>query len=83
MEYRNVPAQAVVGAVKDGLHSRPAAAQSLLREHATEVLQSPMAHPLLLHALPAAAASAQAIFLSAAVGMLPTARGGYLLLRAS
>ncbi|KAK9834399.1 hypothetical protein WJX74_000894 [Apatococcus lobatus] len=75
VETERFPQQAVVGAIRDGLRSWPAAAQSLLQQHSAEALQSPSALPLLLHSLPVAAACAQAAFLSAAVNLLPSSRG--------
>ena len=67
--------QAVVGAIRDGLHSQPAAAKSLLDEHALAALQSPLALSLLLLALPAAAPPTQAAFFSAAVKLFLSAPG--------
>ncbi len=65
----------MVGAIRDGLQSRPAAARSLLQHYAHEALQSPAALSLLLHALPGAEPSSQAAFLSTAASLLPVTSG--------
>ena len=71
--------QAVVGAIQDSLQMHPAAAQSLLQEHAHEALQSPAALSLLLHALPAALPTIQAAFLACADSMLQAPPGQLLM----